>query len=557
MNGMTNLTTNSAWTALTEHASEQANTTLSERFAADEHRFEKFQLNAPAWFLDYSKNHINDETMSRLLALAESQSVSAKLAAMFQGDVVNPTEGRAALHSALRYQGDDAIKVDGEDVMPGIKAVLERMGVFAEKLRSGAWVGFSGKRITDVVNIGIGGSDLGPLMAVEALKPFAHEVLKLHFVSNVDGSHMVSTLKKVNPETTLFIVASKTFTTIETLTNATTARDWFLESKATESDVAKHFVALSTNAEKVAAFGIDTDNMFEFWDWVGGRYSLWSAIGLPLMLSIGPDSFNRFLAGAADMDEHAKSEPLATNMPVVLALLTVWYSNFKGATTHLIAPYDQYLHRFPAYLQQLTMESNGKSVHVDGSDITVSTGPVVWGEPGTNGQHAYFQLLHQGTHLIPADFILAAESCNPCGNHHELLIANCLAQTEALMTGKSTDEVVAEMKAAGVAADKIDELKTHRTFAGNRPTNTLLTQRIDPYALGALIALYEHKVFVEAAIWDINPFDQWGVELGKQLATTIYDDMSAAVQEGVQVSSHDSSTNGLINRINGLRNRLA
>lgn len=554
---MKNLTTTPAWTALASHASEQKNTTLTERFAADERRFEKFQLSAPAWFLDYSKNHINDETMSALLALAEAQGVSAKLASMFTGNVVNPTEGRAALHSALRYQGADAIKVDGENVMPGIQAVLERMGVFAEKVRSGAWLGFSGKRITDVVNIGIGGSDLGPLMATEALKPFAHEDLKLHFVSNVDGSHMVSTLKKVKPETTLFIVASKTFTTIETLTNATTARDWFLESKASEADVAKHFVALSTNAEKVSAFGIDTDNMFEFWDWVGGRYSLWSAIGLPVMLSIGPDGFKQFLKGAADMDEHAKSAPLATNMPVVLALLTVWYSNFNGATTHLIAPYDQYLHRFPAYLQQLTMESNGKSVHIDGSDITVSTGPVVWGEPGTNGQHAYFQLLHQGTHLIPADFILAAESCNPCGNHHELLIANCLAQTEALMKGKSTVDVAAEMKAAGVAAEKIEELKTHRTFEGNRPTNTLLTQRVDAYALGALIALYEHKVFVEAAIWDINPFDQWGVELGKQLATTLYDDMNTAVQEGVQVSSHDSSTNGLINRINGLRHRLA
>ncbi len=554
---MRNLTTTPAWAALTKHASEQADITLNQRFTADADRFEKYQLSAPSWFLDYSKNHINDEIMSGLLALAESQKVSAKLASMFNGDVVNPTEGRAALHSALRYQGSDPIKVGGRDVMPDVRSVLKQMEAFAEKVRSGTWLGFSGKRITDVVNIGIGGSDLGPLMATEALKPFAHEALSLHFVSNVDGSHMVSTLKKVDPETTLFIVASKTFTTIETITNATTARDWFLDSKASDADVAKHFVALSTNAENVSAFGIDTDNMFEFWDWVGGRYSLWSAIGLPLMLSIGPDAFNRFLTGAADMDEHTKSAPLGSNMPVVLALLTVWYSNFKGACTHLIAPYDQYLHRFPAYLQQLTMESNGKSVHIDGSDITVSTGPVVWGEPGTNGQHAYFQLLHQGTHLIPADFIVAAESCNPCGNHHELLIANCLAQTEALMKGKSTDEVVSDMKAAGVAEAKIDELKTHRTFAGNRPTNTLLTQRLDAYALGALIAMYEHKVFVEAAIWDINPFDQWGVELGKQLATTIYDDMSEAVKAGVSVSSHDSSTNGLINRINGMRHKLA
>jgi len=442
-------------------------------------------------------------------------------------------------------------------VMPGIRDVLSRMEAFATKVREGQWLGFTGKRITDVVNIGIGGSDLGPLMATEALQPFAHEALSFHFVSNVDGSHMVSTLKKVNPETTLFLVASKTFTTIETLTNANTAKDWFLESTATEGDVAKHFAALSTNSEKVSAFGIDTNNMFEFWDWVGGRYSLWSAIGLPLMLCIGPEQFKRFLSGAADMDKHAKEAPLAENMPVTMALLTVWYSNFFGAASHLIAPYDQYLHRFPAYLQQLTMESNGKSVHVDGSPVSVSTGPIVWGEPGTNGQHAYFQLVHQGTHLIPADFILAMESCNPCGNHHELLIANCLAQTEALMKGKSTAEVEAEMKAAGVDASDIDALKTHRTFEGNRPSNTLLTQRLDPYALGALIALYENKVFAEAAIWDINPFDQWGVELGKKLATTIYDDMRSAVSDGQSVTSHDSSTNGLINRINAARNTLA
>jgi len=554
---MTNLPKTPKWAALTEHATEQKNTTLAARFKADDQRFEKFQLNAAGWFLDFSKNHISDETVVKLAELAEAQNVSAKFNAMFEGDVVNPTEGRAALHSALRYQGSDAIKVDGDDVMPGIRSVLDRMAAFANRVRDGEWLGFSGKRITDVVNVGIGGSDLGPLMATEALKPFTHEALNLHFVSNVDGSHMVSTLKKVNPETTLFIVASKTFTTIETLTNATTAKDWFLESKAGEQDVAKHFVALSTNAEKVAAFGIDTNNMFEFWDWVGGRYSLWSAIGMPLMLAIGPDGFTRFLEGAAAMDEHAKNAPVRENMPVTLALLTVWYSNFFGATSHLIAPYDQYLHRFPAYLQQLTMESNGKSVHVDGSSVSVSTGPVVWGEPGTNGQHAYFQLLHQGTHLIPADFILAAESCNPCGNHHELLIANCLAQTEALMQGKSTEDVVEEMRSAGVPNDKIESLKTHRTFAGNRPTNTLLTQRLDAYTLGSLIALYEHKVFAEAAIWDINPFDQWGVELGKQLATTIYNDMQDAVKDGKSVTSHDSSTNGLINRINASRSRLA
>lgn len=546
-----------AWAALADHAAEQKNIQLVDRFKADEQRFNKFQLNAAGWFLDFSKNSISDETLKRLVSLAETQQVPEKFSAMFRGDTVNPTEGRAALHSALRHQKPTPVSVNGEDVMPDIRAVLDRMSTFSDSVRDGRWVGFTGKRITDIVNIGIGGSDLGPLMATEALAPFAHESLNLHFVSNVDGSHIVSTLKRVNPETTLFIVASKTFTTIETLTNANTAKDWFLESSASETDVAKHFVAVSTNEEKVAEFGIDTQNMFGFWDWVGGRYSLWSAIGLPLMLCIGPNGFKQFLAGGAAMDEHAQTAPLHENMPTLLALLTVWYSNFLGASSHLIAPYDQYLHRFPAYLQQLTMESNGKSVHIDGSSVSISTGPIVWGEPGTNGQHAYFQLLHQGTHLIPADFILAAESCNPCGNHHELLIANCLAQTEALMNGKSTESVVESLRAAGMNEVDIDALKHHRTFTGNRPTNTLLVQRLDPYALGALIALYEHKVFAEAAIWNINPFDQWGVELGKQLATTLYEDMQTAVREGTRVSSHDSSTNGLINRINAARHRLA
>jgi glucose-6-phosphate isomerase len=546
-----------AWAALADHAAEQKNIQLVDRFKADEQRFNKFQLNAAGWFLDFSKNSISDETLKRLVSLAETQQVPEKFSAMFRGDTVNPTEGRAALHSALRHQKPTPVSVNGEDVMPDIRAVLDRMSTFSDSVRDGRWVGFTGKRITDIVNIGIGGSDLGPLMATEALAPFAHESLNLHFVSNVDGSHIVSTLKRVNPETTLFIVASKTFTTIENLTNANTAKDWFLESSASETDVAKHFVAVSTNEEKVAEFGIDTQNMFGFWDWVGGRYSLWSAIGLPLMLCIGPNGFKQFLAGGAAMDEHAQTAPLHENMPTLLALLTVWYSNFLGASSHLIAPYDQYLHRFPAYLQQLTMESNGKSVHIDGSSVSISTGPIVWGEPGTNGQHAYFQLLHQGTHLIPADFILAAESCNPCGNHHELLIANCLAQTEALMNGKSTESVVESLRAAGMNEVDIDALKHHRTFTGNRPTNTLLVQRLDPYALGALIALYEHKVFAEAAIWNINPFDQWGVELGKQLATTLYEDMQTAVREGTRVSSHDSSTNGLINRINAARHRLA
>jgi len=443
--------------------------------------------------------------------------------------------------------------VDGQDVMPAVRDVLSRMGAFTEKVRDGSWKGFSGQPITDVVNIGIGGSDLGPLMAVEALAPFAHPRLKIHFVSNVDGSHLVSTLKKVKPETTLFIVASKTFTTQETLTNAQSARSWFLESDATEADIAKHFAALSTNAEAVSAFGIDTDNMFGFWDWVGGRYSLWSAIGLTLALSIGMERFEQFLSGAYEMDQHAQSAPLAENMPVTLALLTVWYNNFWGAPSHLIAPYDQYLHRFPAYLQQLTMESNGKSVHHDGTPVGMATGPVVWGEPGTNGQHAYFQLLHQGTHLIPTDFIMAVESLNPLGIHQELLMANCFAQSEALMMGKTAEELAADMRESGSSDEEIARLSGHRTFQGNRPSNTLLVQQLTPKALGALIALYEHKVFVEAAIWDINPFDQWGVELGKALAKSIHQEM----QQGTSVANHDASTNGLINRALKLSNLLA
>jgi len=460
------------WRELAAHQETMSAITLRQHFATDAQRFEKFQLNAAGLFLDYSKNHITDETIAKLLALAEASEVPAKFNALFAGEIVNTTEQRPALHSALRYRGTQPVMVNGQDVMPDVREVLSRMGVFTDKVRDGSWTGFSGKPITDVVNIGIGGSDLGPLMAVEALAPFAHERLNIHFVSNVDGSHMVSTLKKVNPETTLFIVASKTFTTQETLTNAHSARSWFLDSDAAEADIAKHFVALSTNADAVSQFGIDTDNMFGFWDWVGGRYSLWSAIGLTLALSIGMQRFEQFLEGAYEMDQHAQQAPLAENMPVILAMLTVWYNNFWGAPSHLIAPYDQYLHRFPAYLQQLTMESNGKSVHHDGTPVGMATGPVVWGEPGTNGQHAYFQLLHQGTHLIPTDFIMAIQS---------------------------------------------------------------------------------HKVFVEAAIWDINPFDQWGVELGKALAKSIHQEM----EQGNTVRGHDASTNGLINRALKFNNILA
>ncbi len=542
-----------AWKALAAHHDDVKSTTLRDLFAADDARFEKFQLSAAGLFLDYSKNHITEKTRDNLVELAEECQVQSRLQGMFDGDIVNPTEARPALHTALRNRGDKPVVVAGEDVMPDVKSVLSRLRVFTDKVRDGSWLGFTGKPITDVVNIGIGGSDLGPLMAVEALAPFAHARLTMHFVSNVDGSHMVSTLKKVNPETTLFIVASKTFSTQETLTNAHSARNWFLESEASDADVSKHFVALSTNHEAVVEFGIDADNMFGFWDWVGGRYSLWSAIGMPLMLSVGMDRFEQFLQGAHDMDEHARTAPLSENMPVMLALLTVWYNNFWSAHSHLIAPYDQYLHRFPAYLQQLTMESNGKSVHIDGSPVTCATGPVVWGEPGTNGQHAYFQLVHQGTHLIPTDFIMALESLNPLGSHQDLLMANCFAQSEALMMGKTKEELRAEMQEAGASEEAIESLSGHRSFSGNRPSNTVLVQQLTPHALGALIALYEHKVFVEAAIWDINPFDQWGVELGKQLAKSIHQEIDVATT----VTSHDSSTNGLINRALKLKNLLA
>ena len=543
------------WQALVEHRREMGGTTLRELFEGEggAARFERFQLEAAGIFLDFSKNHLTERTHELLVALAESSGVEAKVEAMFRGEVVNPTEGRASLHTALRNRSDEAVTVDGEDVMPGIRDVLDRLGAFSEKVRGGEWTGRDGRPITDVVNIGIGGSDLGPLMAVEALAPFAHERLRFHFVSNVDGSHLVSTLKKVDPDTTLFIVASKTFTTQETLANAHSARQWFLDSGASEADIARHFVAVSTNAAAVGEFGIDTDNMFGFWDWVGGRYSLWSAIGLPLMLAIGPERFERFLEGGHAMDRHVRSAPLKENLPVTLALLTVWYNDFRGSGSHLIAPYDQYLHRFPAYLQQLTMESNGKHVHLDGSEVTIPTGPIVWGEPGTNGQHAYFQLVHQGTHVIPTDFIMAIESLNPLGEHQTLLMANCFAQSEALMKGKTTEEVAKEMRASGKEEAEIERLAPHRGFAGDRPSNTLLVQRLDPFALGALIALYEHKVFVEAAIWDINPFDQWGVELGKALAADVVDE----IRQGRRVSSHDSSTNGLINLALERRNRQA
>ncbi|MFK7889668.1 MAG: glucose-6-phosphate isomerase [Granulosicoccus sp.] len=550
---MSNPTLLTQWQKLLAHQKAMAPVTLRQHFADDDERFTKFQIKAAGIFLDYSKNHLTEKTHQLLLDLAVACDVLPKIAAMFDGEIVNPTENRPALHTALRNRSGNPVMVEGRDVMSDILQVLERMRTFTDQVRDGAWTGFTGAPITDVVNIGIGGSDLGPLMAVDALEPFAHTRLGFHFVSNVDESHLVSVLKKVRPESTLFIVASKTFTTQETLANAHSARQWFLESEATESDIARHFIALSTNAEAVTAFGIDTQNMFGFWDWVGGRYSIWSAIGMTLALCIGMDRFEQFLEGAHEMDTHARTAPLESNLPVTLALLTIWYNNFWGANSHLIAPYDQYLHRFPAYLQQLTMESNGKSVHMDGSTVGTATGPVVWGEPGTNGQHAYFQLVHQGTHLIPADFIMAVESLNPRGNHHDLLMANCFAQSEALMMGKTADELASEMRENGAPESEISRLSGHRSFQGNRPSNTLLVQQLTPHALGALIALYEHKVFVEAAIWNINPFDQWGVELGKQLAQSIYQEMAQAKT----VTNHDSSTNGLINRVMKFKNLQA
>ena len=462
---------------------------------------------------------------------------------MFDGEKINVTEGRAVLHTALRNRSGRPVRVDGKDVMPEVQAVLEQMRTFSAAVRSGAWRGFSGKPITDVVNIGIGGSDLGPVMVTEALRPYQKEDLHVHFVSNVDGTHLAEVLKRLDPETALFIIASKTFTTQETLTNAHSARDWFLKHAPDRAAVAKHFVALSTNGAAVEEFGIDTRNMFTFWDWVGGRTSLWSAIGLSIAVAIGMENFEELLAGGHAMDEHFRSAPLERNMPVILALLGVWYRDFFGAQSHAILPYDQYLHRFPAYFQQGDMESNGKSVTRQGEKVEVATGPVVWGEPGTNGQHAFYQLIHQGTALIPCDFIAPVETHNPLGNHHDILLANFFAQTEALMKGKAPDEVRREMEAAGVPGERIAQLLPHRVFEGNRPSNSMLLDRLTPRSLGSLIALYEHKIFVQGIIWDINSFDQWGVELGKQLAGVILPELLAPGE----VTGHDVSTCGLIN----------
>jgi len=511
-------------------------------FAADPVRFEKFSIAFEDILLDYSKNRITAETKALLVQLAKECGLEEAMAAMFSGERINVTENRPVLHTALRNQSDQPVYVDGKDVMSDVKRVLAQMKAFTEKIISGEWKGYTGKEITDVVNIGIGGSDLGPVMVTEALKAYKTR-LNVHFVSNVDGTHIAETLKAVDPETTLFLIASKTFTTQETMANAHTAKDWFLASGALQEDVAKHFAALSTNTEAVRAFGIDTQNMFEFWDWVGGRYSLWSAIGLSISLAIGFDNFEELLKGAYDADVHFKETSFESNIPVILALLGVWYNNFFQAESHAILPYDQYLHRFAAYFQQGDMESNGKYVDRNGQQVDYQTGPIIWGEPGTNGQHAFYQLIHQGTKLIPCDFIAPANSLNPIGNHHQLLLSNFFAQTEALMNGKTEEEVVAEFKKAGKSDQEIEALKAYKVFEGNRPTNSILFKIMTPRTLGRLIAFYEHKIFVQGVIWNIYSFDQWGVELGKQLANQILPELSDANT----VTSHDSSTNGLIN----------
>ncbi len=531
---------------------------MRELFAKDPQRFAKMSCEACGIFVDYSKHRASDDTLRLLLALAKQADVERWRDRMFAGGKVNGTEGRAVLHVALRNRSNRPIQVDGADVMPEINRVLAKMRDFTERLRGGAWKGHTGKTITDVVNIGIGGSDLGPVMVTEALRPYGKPDLRAHFVSNVDGTHIAETLKRVDPERTLFIVASKTFTTQETLTNARTARAWLLEKLGAGPKAegggftpppgndagAKHFVALSTTAKEVSAFGIDTANMFEFWDWVGGRYSLWSAIGLSIACAIGMDRFEELLAGGHEMDEHFRTAPLDRNLPVLLGMLGVWYANFFGAQSHAILPYDQYLHRFAAYFQQGDMESNGKGVDRQGRPITdYTTGPIIWGEPGTNGQHAFYQLIHQGTRLIPCDFLAPIETHNPIGKHHEILLANFFAQTEALMKGKTPDEARAELEAQRMAPDRIAQLVPHKTFTGNRPTTSIVVQKLTPKTLGSLIAMYEHKIFVQGIVWDIYSFDQWGVELGKQLASKILPELAAAGD----VTTHDSSTNGLIN----------
>jgi glucose-6-phosphate isomerase len=546
---MSALTSTPAWQNLQKHFEANKDLAMRDLFAQDPERFHKFSLQFEEIFLDFSKNRITGETIELLRALAVERGVAGWARKMFDGEKINLTENRAVLHIALRNRSNHPILVDGKDVMPEVNAVLAHMEKFSQAVRSGEWKGYTGKAITDFVNIGIGGSDLGPVMVTEALKPYAQKGLNAHFVSNIDGTHMAETLKHLSPETTLFIVASKTFTTQETLTNAHSARHWFLSTAKDEAAVAKHFVALSTNEKEVRKFGIDPANMFGFWDWVGGRYSLWSAIGLPIALSIGFEHFVELLEGGHAMDQHFLHAPPERNLPLTLGLIGIWYNNFFGARTHAILPYDQYMHRFPAYFQQGDMESNGKGVTRQGEPLDTASGPVIWGEPGTNGQHAFYQLIHQGTQLVPADFIAPIETQNPLGEHHLILLSNYFAQPEALMRGKTADEVRKELEKDGLKGDALEKLIPHKVFTGNRPTNSIMFPKLTPKTLGKLIALYEHKIFTQGIVWNINSFDQWGVELGKQLAKAILPELE---KPGV-ITSHDSSTNGLINRFKDYR----
>ncbi len=537
-----------AWQALAQHKQEVGGLHMRDLFASDPQRFDRFSVRFEDILFDYSKNRVTEKTMQLLFDLARQANLPAMTEAMFTGQKINNTEDRAVLHVALRNRSNEPILVDGQDVMPEVNRVLDKMRSFSNAVRSGAWKGYTGKAITDVVNIGIGGSDLGPKMVCEALKPYAKPGLNVHFVSNVDSTDIVETLKKVNPETVLFLVASKTFTTQETMTNAHSARRWFLATAKDEGAVAKHFAAMSTNAREVSKFGIDTQNMFEFWDWVGGRYSLWSAIGLSIAIYLGMDNFEALLTGAHKIDRHFRSTPFEKNIPVIMGLLGVWYNNFFGAQSHAILPYDQYLIHFASYFQQGDMESNGKGVTRDGEWLNYDTGPIIWGQPGTNGQHAFYQLIHQGTKLIPCDFLTAAISQNPLGDHHPILFSNYLAQTEALMKGKTPEEACAELEKQGYSGKKLESMIPAKTFPGNRPTNSFLYPKLTPEVLGALIAMYEHKIFTQGVIWDVNSYDQWGVELGKQLAKAILPELETS-PEGVfeeRELRHDSSTNGLI-----------
>lgn len=544
-----NPTTTKAWKKLQVHYRTMKNRAMKDMFLKDPRRFDKFHITFEDMTVDYSKNIVTEKTMNLLLDLAHECRIKDAIEKMFSGDKINETEGRAVLHIALRNRSNTPIYVDGKNIMHKVNTVLEQMRRFSTSIINGEWKGFTGKPVSDIVNIGIGGSDLGPLMVTETLKPYWKPHLHTHFVSNIDGTHITQTLNKLSPETTLFMIASKTFTTQETMTNAHTARRWFLDSAKDESFIKNHFVAISTNEKEVLKFGIDKENIFRFWDWVGGRYSLWSAIGLSIACTIGFDNFIEILDGAHSMDNHFRNTPFEKNIPVILALIGIWYNNFFNAETEAILPYDQYMHRFPAYFQQANMESNGKSVDRQGNEVTYQTGPIIWGEPGTNGQHAFYQLIHQGTKLIPCDFIIPAISHNPVGEHHLILLSNFFAQTEALMKGKTREEVLKELKAAGMDDEGIKMLLPFKVFKGNRPTNSILVRKITPRTLGSLIAMYEHKIFVQGIIWNIFSFDQWGVELGKQLAKKILPEL----RNDSIISSHDSSTNGLINRYKELR----